>query len=303
MNNRIKYSFLLLFLSVLTLTAQSRADKIISEFKKSESPNVLVAAHRGDWRHAPENSVQGIKNCIEMGIDIVEIDVRKTKDGKLVLMHDATIDRTTNGKGKVSDHTLAELKKLYLKNNQGGDDAELTDQRIPTLEEALLAAKGKIMVNLDKSYGLMHDIYPLLVQTGTVNIGIFKGVSEPKQVKKDIKFMGENIFFMPIVFSDNEKVVDEIKLYLKKVKPAAFEVILRKDDVLLGESDFIRKSGARVWVNTLWGSLCAGYTDAKAMKDPDANWGHLISKGVNIIQTDNPADLLQYLKNKGLRDF
>jgi len=303
MNNRIKYSFLLLFLSVLTLTAQSRADKIISEFKKSESPNVLVAAHRGDWRHAPENSVQGIKNCIEMGIDIVEIDVRKTKDGKLVLMHDATIDRTTNGKGKVSDHTLAELKKLYLKNNQGGDDAELTDQRIPTLEEALLAAKGKIMVNLDKSYGLMHDIYPLLVQTGTVNIGIFKGVSEPKQVKKDIKFMGKNIFFMPIVFSDNEKVVDEIKLYLKKVKPAAFEVILRKDDVLLGESDFIRKSGARVWVNTLWGSLCAGYTDAKAMKDPDANWGHLISKGVNIIQTDNPADLLQYLKNKGLRDF
>ena len=80
-------------------------------------------------------------------------------------------------------------------------------------------------------------------------------------------------------------------------------MILRKDDVLLGESDFIRKSGARVWVNTLWGSLCAGYTDAKAMKDPDANWGHLISKGVNIIQTDNPADLLQYLKNKGLRDF
>lgn len=300
----IRRIFLLLPLFLaFSLTAQDRADLIVKEFKDSNSKNVLVAAHRGDWRHAPENSIKGIENSIKMGIDIVEVDVRKTKDGKLVLMHDATIDRTTNGTGKVSDHTLAELKKLYLKNNQGGDDAELTDQRIPTLEEVLLAAKGKIMVNLDKSYGLMHDIYPLLVKTGTVDIGIFKGVSDPKQVKKDIKFMDRNIFFMPIVFSDNEKVADEIKVYLKKVKPAAFEVILRKDDSLLSESDLIRKRGARVWVNTLWGSLCAGYTDAKAMENPDANWGHLIEKGVNIIQTDNPADLLQYLKNKGLRDF
>ncbi len=293
--------FVVLFSTIVS--AQTRVDRIVTEFKKSNSSNVLIAAHRGDWRHAPENSVKGIENCIAMGIDIVEVDVRKTKDGKLILMHDATIDRTTNGTGKVSGHTLGELKRLYLKENKGGKNAKLTEQRIPTLREALSAAKGKIMLNLDKSYGLMEDIYPLLVETGTVEQAIFKGVSNPKQVKKDISFMKGKTLFMPIVSDENEDATSEIKRYIKKVKPAAFEVLLRKGDRILAESNFMRTHGSRVWVNTLWDSLCAGYSDAKAVKDPDANWGHLIGKGVNIIQTDNPAELLVYLKNKGLRDF
>ena len=303
MKNLLRLVFLLPAFYALTLSAQSSAGRIVSEFKRSDSPNVLVAAHRGDWRHAPENSIKAIENCIAMGVDIVEIDVRKTKDGKLVLMHDETIDRTTNGTGKVSEHTLAELKELYLKKNKGGKDAELTGDRIPTLEEALIAAKGKVMLNLDKSYGLMKDIYPLLEKTGTVDIAIFKGTAPPDEVKKDIKFLHGKVFFMPIVFDNKETVVEDINSYLKKVKPAAFEIILRSGTGLLDQSEHIRKKGARVWVNTLWDSLCAGYSDAKAVEDPDANWGLLIDKGVNVIQTDNPAELLQYLKKKGLRDF
>ncbi len=298
------YCFLIAFLVLgSAVFAQQSVDRIVKEFRDSNSSNVLIAAHRGDWRHAPENSVQGIENCIKMGIDIVEIDVRKTKDGHLVLMHDVTIDRTTNGKGKVSEHTLKELKQLYLKENQGRGDAKLTEQRIPTLEEALNAAKGKIMLNLDKSYGLMKEIYPLLVKTGTLDIAIFKGMSSPEQAKEDIAFMSEPVSFMPIVSDENEDVSKEIKKYIKKVHPAAFEILLRKSDKVLLQSDYIRKHGARVWVNTLWGSLCAGYTDKKSLTDPDANWGHLIDKGVNIIQTDNPADLLKYLKEKGLHNF
>ena len=298
-----KFILFLPLLLAFSVTAQNRADAIVKEFKKSNSSNILVAAHRGDWRHAPENSIKAIEGCIAMGVDIVEIDVRKTKDGKLVLMHDATIDRTTNGTGKVSDHTLAELKKLYLKNHKGGEGTELTGQRISTLEEAMLTAKGKIMVNLDKSYGIMKEVYSVLEQTGTLDIAIFKGRSTPEQVKKDMSFMTSHEFFMPIVFSDNEKVKKSIKQFLKIIHPAAFEIILREDDELLSEAGYIRSNGARVWVNTLWDSLCAGYSDEKAVKDPDANWGHLIDKGVNIFQTDNPAELLQYLNKKGLRDF
>ena len=67
---------------------------------------VLVAAHRGNWKEFPENSIPAIQSCIGTGIDIVEIDVQRTKDGAYILMHDAKIDRTTNGKGKVSDYTL-----------------------------------------------------------------------------------------------------------------------------------------------------------------------------------------------------
>lgn len=84
-------------------------------FKWSDN-EILVVAHRADWRNAPENSLQGIQNCIDMGVDMVEIDLKKTKDGHLVVMHDRTINRTMTGKGKPEDYTLAELKAMYLKN-------------------------------------------------------------------------------------------------------------------------------------------------------------------------------------------
>ena len=300
--NVLKNLVVLFILTSCTTTKQNNVERIISEFNNSTSPNVLVAAHRGDWRHAPENSIKAIENSIEMGVDIVEVDVRRTIDGHLVLMHDATINRTTNGKGKVSDHTLRDLKHLYLKNNQGGKDAELTDMRIPTLREALLTAKGKIMVNLDKSYGLMKDIYLLLQETGTLNVAIFKGSADAEQVKSDIAFMEKQVLFMPII-GDNDVAVSRIREHIKLNSPAAFEIILSKSDSLLSQSGYINTNGSRVWVNTLWASLCAGYTDAKALKDPDANWGHLIDHGVNIIQTDDPSELLQYLEDMGLRDF
>lgn len=76
---------------------------------------VLVAAHRGNWKEYPENSIPAIQSCIGTGVDIVEIDVQRTKDGNYVLMHDASIDRTTNGKGKVNDYTLKELQRFKLK--------------------------------------------------------------------------------------------------------------------------------------------------------------------------------------------
>ena len=124
----------------------NRLDRILYQLKNPSENNVLVIAHRGDWRHAPENSLQAIENCIAMGVDIVEIDVRPTKDGELVLMHDEKIDRTTTGKGYVWDWPLDSLKKLYLRNGANHP----THHKIPTLEEAMMAAKGKIMVNLDK---------------------------------------------------------------------------------------------------------------------------------------------------------
>ncbi|MEM7658856.1 MAG: glycerophosphodiester phosphodiesterase family protein, partial [Bacteroidota bacterium] len=61
--------------------------------------HVLAVSHRGDWRYAPENSLMAVQRCIDLGVDIVEIDVRMTKDGHLVAMHDKTVDRTTNGSG------------------------------------------------------------------------------------------------------------------------------------------------------------------------------------------------------------
>ena len=90
----------------------SRLVQIRSKLFESNSKEVLVAAHRGDWRNACENSLEAIENAIRMGVDIVEVDLARTKDGHLILLHDNTLDRTTTGKGKPEDHTLAEIKAL-----------------------------------------------------------------------------------------------------------------------------------------------------------------------------------------------
>jgi len=81
---------------------ENRTDTLLEKLNSADDSYVMVAAHRGDWTNAPENSLLAIKDAIEAGVDIVEIDVRITKDKALVLMHDRTIDRTTTGKGKLS---------------------------------------------------------------------------------------------------------------------------------------------------------------------------------------------------------
>jgi len=96
----------------------------------------------------PENSLAAFQHSIDSGVDIIETDIRTTKDGKLILMHDGSVDRTTNGEGKVKDFTFAELEKLKLES----DDSQT--YRVPLAEDALNLAHGKIMVDLD-----MKDVY------------------------------------------------------------------------------------------------------------------------------------------------
>lgn len=167
-----KYILSIAFLALpLFVSSQEPVERI---YKKITDPNdmgITVVAHRADWRTAPENSLAAIESSIRQGADVVELDVQKTKDGKLILMHDKTLDRTTTGKGKISEWPLDSIRTLYLKNGA----ALKTKHRVPTLEEALLTAKGKVMVNLDKAYPIFDEIYPVLEKTGTVNQIIMKG--------------------------------------------------------------------------------------------------------------------------------
>ncbi|MBQ7376514.1 MAG: glycerophosphodiester phosphodiesterase [Clostridia bacterium] len=96
--------------------------------------NIYVAAHRGWSEKYPENTMIAYRAAAELGVDQIEIDVRVTKDGELVIIHDATVDRTTNGTGKVEDLTLAELLELDAGSWKG---AEFAGQRIPTFAEFL----------------------------------------------------------------------------------------------------------------------------------------------------------------------
>lgn len=107
----------------------------------------IISGHRGTIeRGLPENSVAAMKEVLKHTPAIFEIDPRLSKDGVPVMVHDATLDRTTTGTGKVSDYTWKELKKLRLKDHDGNP----TKYRINTLDEMIKWAKGKTVLNLDK---------------------------------------------------------------------------------------------------------------------------------------------------------
>ena len=113
---------------------------------------VYIVAHRANTRagiskRLPENSLEIIQVAIESGVvDMVELDVRPTKDGVLVLMHDATVNRTTNGTGNVSDLTYAQVQALDMNRE---NDKVTTGIKVPTLKEAFELCKGKMFINLD----------------------------------------------------------------------------------------------------------------------------------------------------------
>jgi len=101
-------------------------------FRSRPVAPLRIAAHRGGRAYAPENTLAAFENAIAQGVDSIEFDVQMTKDGELVVIHDTTVDRTTNGTGAVRDFTLAEMRML----DAGGG------QQVPTLDEVLRLAKG-----------------------------------------------------------------------------------------------------------------------------------------------------------------
>lgn len=291
--------YLFLLTNVINVAAQNKVDKIRTKLYDKQGKYVLVAAHRGDWRYAPENSIQAIENAINMGVDIVEIDLQKTKDGQLILMHDATLDRTTTGKGKVSDWTIDSIRTLRLKNGI----SIKTIHKVPTLEEALLFSKGKVMINLDKAYDYFDQVYALLEKTGTTNQIIMKGSAPVKKVKEQFGKYLDKIIYMPIVNLDVHNAQNTIDDFLKELNPIAFEFLFKFDSNPLPRQLVKSLEGkSLIWYNTLWDTMAGGHDDDLSLKNPDKGYGYLVDTlGARIIQTDRPQYLIDYLSRKHRR--
>lgn len=282
------------------LNAQDRVSVIREKLLGRDQSSVIVASHRGDWRNFPENSLAAIDNAIKMGVDIVELDVQRTQDGVLILMHDPTLNRTTTGKGKIAEVTIDSIQKLKLKNGC----AIRTIHKVPTLEEALLHAKGKIMLNLDKADRYFEEVYALMKKTGTTKQVIMKGNKSADAVKKQYGDYLNDVIYMPIVNLDKANAEEQIETFMKDMNPVAFELLFKKDSNPLPvklKSSLNKR--ALIWYNTLWDTMAGGHDDDMSLSDPDAGYGYLIDKlGARIIQTDRPQYLLDYLRSRNLHD-
>jgi glycerophosphoryl diester phosphodiesterase len=136
-------------LSAALLSAAATANTPDAADRVSLQTRVIALAHCSCRGPAPENSIAAINHCKVIGADAVEMDARESRDGVLVVVHDETVDRTTNGTGLVAEKTAAELRALRLKIATGGPEAAFTDEHLPTAEEALAGVRANgLMVNL-----------------------------------------------------------------------------------------------------------------------------------------------------------
>ena len=281
----------------------NRAEMIAAQIHNPNSKYVVVACHRGDWRNYPENSIPAIESIIRMGADIMELDLKLTKDSVLVLSHDWTIDRCTTGKGRVSDYTLDELKQFRLRRAHGVATDSL---HICTLREALECCKERICVNVDQGYEYYDMVLAITEELGVTDQILIKGKHSVASVAEKMAAHEHNMMYMPIIDIQKEQGQKLFQEYMDtKTVPLAYEVCWKK---LTPEvSDCFKKvveSGSKLWVNTIWGSLCGYLDDDKALDcgDPAEVYDQVIALGASMIQTDRPEQLLDYLRKKGLHD-
>lgn len=273
---------------------------------------VLVVAHRACHRSAPthgfdtalpENSLTALERCIALGVDLVEIDVRRTRDGVLVVMHDKTVDRTTDGKGRVSDLTLAQIQALRFK----GDPT----QAPPTLEAFLRAARGRILVNIDlKRAPLATEAATIVRRADAVDWVLFKAKAGFRAPPLADLPLYRDLTFMPMVAGQSGRRPERLGAITARQAsgarqiPAVEMVALRRQG-FTAVRDAARSARIRVWTNTLatkgWRGVLDQSGDRRALRDPDKAWGRLIDQGVSIVQTDHPAALIDYLDRRGLR--
>lgn len=140
-----------------------RAEKLGQFDREKRRP--LVIAHRGGGGLAPENTLAAFKRSVELGVDVLELDVRSTSDGELVVIHDSKVDRTTNGTGLVSELTFELIRQLdagFKWTNDGGQSYPFRESgiQVPTLRE-VFEAFPDVKINIEPKYDTPSPVAPL----------------------------------------------------------------------------------------------------------------------------------------------
>lgn len=296
------------------LSQPARADDAAEMMRRLRDPKggLIVVAHRGCHRAAPyrglgtapENSFAALDQCVALGVEVMETDVHRTRDGYLVMVHDDSVDRTTDGHGKVSDLTLAQIKALHLRRDMGGAAQPLTDQTVPTLAEMLAHAKGRILLNLDVKDAIYGEVVAEVERAGMQDGVIVKTFAGTGSLPLAAIAPYDRVPFAVIPVSGDGSGVDVPVIVDAQMAgrrhPIAIELPYLSESRLPPIAVRTNARGVRLWVNTLFdGFVLGGFSDLDALRDPDAVWGRLCGMGVSIIQTDEPAALVRYRARPG----
>lgn len=253
-------------------------------FKYTGHDIPLVSGHRGGPdKGAPENSIPAFAHSLQFTPATFEIDPRLTKDSVIVLLHDDTLDRTTTGKGKLNNYTWEQIKKLQLKDVDG----RVTSYRIPTLEEAIIWAKGKTVLILDKKDVPME--------------------TTAKQIKKHhaeawVMITVHNAKEAKFYYDDNKDVMFEAFVKTKKALEEYEKAGIPWQQVMayIGPDD---KPENKEMIDLLHqrGVMCMISTAPTYDKLPTAEerakaYAHIIQSGVDVIEADRAIETAAAIK-------
>ncbi|MCH9655031.1 MAG: hypothetical protein K0U89_14325 [Planctomycetes bacterium] len=245
----------------------------------AEAHRPLIVAHRGLLQVAPENTLANFRACLELRLGF-EFDVQRTKDGHLVCIHDATVDRTTNGKGNVNEMTLAELKQL-----DAGSwfDPQFATEKVPTIEEVLqLAASYRqhdILLAVDfKDADIEQDVVRLAEKHQILNRLLFIGrtIQEPK-VRANIKAAS--------VKAETAAVANNATEFPAALEAAKADWVYVRYLPSKFEMKRVHQKGKRAFI--------AGATVSGNLPE---NWKRVTTAGIDAILTDYPLELRAILK-------
>lgn len=281
----------------------SKAQKVVEALHDPHSQYVVIVSHRGDWRNYPENSIPAIESVIRMGVDMMELDLKMTKDSVLVLCHDGTLDRTTTGHGLVSDYSYEELLQFDLKRGHG---ISIPGLKIPTLKQALEVCKDRITVNVDQGYQYYDQVLEIAEELGVTDQLLIKSGNLWTDVQPKLAEHPHNLMYMPVVTLDGSEWSKRLfESYISDETPQlAYELCFNElNDEVRETVNRVLAIGSKVWVNTIWASLCGGFDDDRAFDshDPASVYDTILNLGTSIIQTDRPELLIRYLESKGRR--
>ena len=253
-------------------------------FKYTGDDVMLIAGHRGGMvKGFPENSVATFENTLSHTPAFFEIDPRLTKDSVIVLMHDATLDRTTTGKGKLSDYTFAELKQFRLKDAEGN----VTNYAIPTLSEVIEWARGKTIINLD------HKDVPLamtaaLIRQHMADAFVMLTVHSPSEARFYLDDNKDRTFSAFIKtkkeFDDYEQAGIPFSQMIAYIGP-----LVKPDNKEL--YDLLNKKGTMCMI-----SAASSYDKLKTAEERKAAYISIVKDGASILESDYPIEAAAAIK-------
>jgi len=238
---------------------------------------LVVIAHRGSHLKVPENTLAAYENAIKEGADYVEIDLRTTKDGHLVIMHDESTTRMTGIKGQITDLNYSDIRDLKIKPAVIGDT---TTYRIPEFIDVLNLCKGKINIYLDFKDADVKKTYRLLKESGMQNnVVVYLNKEEQYGQWKSVAPL------VPLMASLPENMnISQLNNFLDKKHLDVVDNAYTVDLVNL-----VHKRKIAVWL------------DVQGNDEVPEKWEKSLKKGVDGLQTNHPEKLIEYLEEKGIR--